>query len=311
MFCCNLGGFSCSVVKTIQAWYKDLINFLNSRTETTESWVTPERWYHCFSKIQSMPSHTDQKVYSSEVNGSQEQTSILTDGADCPGGMDWGEGKTLMAWSMRIFLLEGGIFLTVDNFACGNVTPDFSSQLHWWKSSLVLGTLSHTLADHGLSRWGRIQEPYKHFFKIRYKAGGVFISVRKQRGCSCGLSLGNRTALRGSTEIHLGSFTLCLCSQSYPSGHNLLFCSGLGWRWFSSWWLLQCCGLDLGSECWEHRDVLAVTGQGCQRAKEFSAPHPTHEGLGGHKEPRGDTYRMGDPNWPRGHSRPCDIILRI
>lgn len=57
----------------------------------------PEQCYHCFTKIRSMPSHTDQKVYSSEVNGSQEQTFILTDGADCPGGMDWGEGKTLMA----------------------------------------------------------------------------------------------------------------------------------------------------------------------------------------------------------------------
>lgn len=57
-----------------------------------------------------MPSHTDQKVYSSEVNGSQEQTFILTDGADCPGGMDWGEGKTLMAWNMRTFCWKEAFF---------------------------------------------------------------------------------------------------------------------------------------------------------------------------------------------------------
>lgn len=41
-----------------------------------------------------------------------------------------------------------------------------------------------------------------------------------------------------------------------------------------------------------------MAGQDLQRAKEFPAPHPTSKGLGGHKEPRGDTARTGDPRYP-------------
>lgn len=49
-----------------------------------------------------MPNHTDQKVYSSEVNGSQEQPFILTDGAYCPG--DWTGEKKKHWW------LETGVY---------------------------------------------------------------------------------------------------------------------------------------------------------------------------------------------------------
>lgn len=56
MFCWNLGGFSYSIIKTIQAWSQSLINFLIV-------WLKPWRaekfisilYHHCFSKMQSMP----------------------------------------------------------------------------------------------------------------------------------------------------------------------------------------------------------------------------------------------------------------
>lgn len=84
-------------------------------------------------------------------------------------------------------------FLSQKITKSGNVTADFSSQLHWWKSSVFLGTLWCTESYAGWPLSFQVREDSSHLTScfgrantVREKAGAVLISVRKQRGCSCG-----------------------------------------------------------------------------------------------------------------------------
>lgn len=61
------------------------------------------------------------------------------------------------------------------------------------------------------------------------------------------------------------------------------------------------------------RDVFVIAEQGVHRAKAFSAFHTAKVArkLGVPGRLGGDTAGTGDPKWPKGNSRPYDIMLRI
>lgn len=133
-----------------------------------------------------------------------------------------------MAWNRSVFLLEGVIFLTGDNFAYGNVTPDFSSHLHWWKSGLALGTHSHSLAGHGLSRWYRIQGTSPAlFFRSDTKQGEYLFlsenSVAVAVLCYCATAQ-HWEAVQKFTLDH----SYCICALNLTL-MEIIYCSVLGW----------------------------------------------------------------------------------
>lgn len=166
------------------------------------------------------------------MNGSQQQTFILTDGAYCLEGVDRAEGRTLMARNMSIFLLERGIFITEDNLTSGNVTPGFRSQLRWWNCTLVSwylprGILSHTLAGHCHSGWERIWATLpanllELIWSDTKKGECLFLSENNVAVVVVG-HCENRVALRSSMKIHPESLILHLCTTSYLNGNHLLY----------------------------------------------------------------------------------------
>ena len=57
--------------------------------------------------------------------------------------------------------------------------------------------------------------------------------------------------------------------------------------------------------------MLAIAEQRLRGVRGCSAPHPALPAsrLGVHKELGGGTAGTADPNCPKGHSRPCDVML--